>query len=110
MTITAKILGQSLPAVTTDTAIYTVPAAASANVTSIVVCNTSITAGTTYRVAVKPSADTLSVKNYVVYEANIDPKETVTLILGITLATGDSVRAYTSAATVSFSAFGVERT
>lgn len=110
MTIASKILGQVLPSATTDTSIYTVPASASATVTSIVVCNTSVQSGTTYRIAVKASADTLSLKNYIVYEATIDPKETATIIVGVTLATGDSVRAYTSAATVSFSCFGVERT
>jgi guanyl-specific ribonuclease Sa len=110
MTMTAKILGQVAPAATTDTAIYTVPASTSASVASIVVCNTSTTTSTTFRLAVKANADTLAAKNYLVYEQTIDPKETVTLTLGISLGTGDSVRAYVTLATVSFSAFGVERT
>ena len=54
MATTYKILGQSNPAATTETVLYT--AAAAAVCSSIVVCDQTASAAT-YRIAVRPSAD-----------------------------------------------------
>jgi hypothetical protein len=112
MTMTAKILGQQTLAAATETVLYTVPAAASASIGSIVVCNTSTATPYTYRLLVRQSAASSTVtQQYLVYEANVDPRETVTLALALMLGTGDSLRAYsTSGTALAFNVFGVERT
>jgi len=48
-----KVLGQVAPAATTDTTLYTVPAATEAVISTIVVANRSATART-YDIAIRP--------------------------------------------------------
>jgi hypothetical protein len=112
MTMTAKVLGQATLTAATETALYTAPAATTASIGSIVVCNTSTTTPYTYRLYVRLAADSsTSTKQYLTYEANTDPRETVTLALALMLGPGDSLRAYTtSGTTLAFNVFGVERT
>lgn len=49
-----KVLGQSNPAATTATTLYTVPSATSAVVSTISVCNQAATSGT-YRIVIRPA-------------------------------------------------------
>jgi hypothetical protein len=102
-----KVLGQVSPAATTLTALYTVPAATSATSSTLVVCNQNATA-ITFRISVAVAGAADNVKQYVAYDARLIPNSSITLTLGITLATTDLVRVYASATGVSFNLFGVE--
>lgn len=107
MATTYKVLGQSNPAATTATSLYTVPAATSTIVSTVTVCNQAATAGT-YRIAVRIAGASLTAAQYLVYDASLSANSTDTITLGITLAATDVVTVYASTADFSFSAFGTE--
>jgi glucose-6-phosphate dehydrogenase assembly protein OpcA len=102
-----KVLGQSNPAATTATTLYTVPSAKSAVISSLTVCNQASTAAT-FRVAVRPAGATLAAVHYVAYDVAVGAADTTALTLGITLATTDVVTVYASTANISFHAYGDE--
>jgi len=102
-----KVLGQSNPAATTATTLYTVPASTSTVVSSITICNQAAAAGS-YRIAIRPAGDTLANKHYLAYDVIIAANDTTVLTLGITLATTDVITVYASTTSFSFSAFGSE--
>ena len=102
-----KVLGQSNPSATTATTLYTVPAATSAILSTVTVCNQAATAGS-FRIAVRPAGATLAAQHYVAYDIAIAANDTTCLTLGITLATTDVVTVYSATATMSFAAFGSE--
>jgi hypothetical protein len=103
-----KVLGQSSPAATTLTSLYTVPAATQAVVSTLSICNYGVS--TTVRVAVRPAGASIVNQHYIVYEAAVNANETLFLTLGITLATTDVVSVYSGTATVTFNLFGSELT
>ena len=103
-----KVLGQSNPAATTLTTLYTVPAATSAIVSTLVICNTASSA-TTYRIAVQPAGASIANQHYLAYDAALPANDTATLTLGLTLATTDVISVY-AVGSVAFSAYGVEIT
>lgn len=109
MTDTFKVLGQSAPAATTLTDIYTVGASTSAVVSSLVVANRSATA-TAFRVSVAPAGAGDATSQYLYYDIAIEGNDTFAATLGIGLATTDVVRVYATLATLTFSVFGVEVT
>ncbi len=100
-----KVLGQSNPAATTSTALYTVPAATEAVISTIVICNQAAT-NATYRLCVKPDGAALAAKHYLAYDVTVGASDSTTLTLGITLDATDVLEVYASTATVSFNAFG----
>lgn len=102
-----KVLGQVAPAATTATTIYTVPSATEAVVSSVTVCNRSASGGT-FRLAVRPDGATLANQHYLVYDAAIDPNDTIVLIIGITMDQTDVLEAYASSADMTFNAYGSE--
>ena len=106
-TTTYKILGQSAPSATTETALYTVPASTETIISSIVVCNRG-TAAATYRIYVASNGAAAANNQYLVYDASINAKETVALTLGLTIDATDVLRVYASTADLSFNAFGSE--
>lgn len=105
---THKVLGQSNPAATTLTTLYTVPAATSTVCSTIVIANLGISA--TYRIAVRPAGASIANQHYLVYDASVNANDSVFLTLGISLAATDVVSVYSSNTSVSFSLFGVEIT
>jgi hypothetical protein len=105
MANTYKILGQITGSNANQT-LYTVPAATSAVVSTIVIANHS-TSANSYRIGIIPSGDTLSDENYIAYDTYIGANDTVAITAGITLATGDFLQVYGND-TGSFSAFGTE--
>jgi hypothetical protein len=107
MSLDYKVLGQSNPSATTNTTLYTVPAQKETVVSSIVVTNQAASGGT-YRIAVRPNAETIAAKHYIAYDRTINANATETHTLGITLDAADVVTVYASSATMSFNAFGVE--
>lgn len=107
MAITYKVLGQSNPSATTNTDLYTVPAATSAVCSTLVVCNQASTAAT-FRVAVRPAGTTVAAQHYISYDTNLNANDSITMTIGMTLATTDIVTVRASSGTVSFSLFGSE--
>lgn len=102
---TYKVLGQAALAATTDTAVYT--AAAAAALSTIHVTNRG-TADATFRIAIVPSGDTLGDKHYIAYDKTIAGNDLYPITTGVTMASGDVLRAYASNANVSVSVFGCE--
>lgn len=109
MISTYKVLGQSAPAATTAVDLYTVPALTSTIVSTITVCNRASTNGT-FRIAVRPAAATLANQHYLYYDNLITANETISLTLGLTLATNTIITVYASSANMTFNAFGTELT
>jgi hypothetical protein len=104
-----KVLGQSAPSATTNTDLYTVPAATSAVVSTVVVANRS-GATSTYRIAIRPAGATIADQHYIAYDVVAAGTDSTTLTLGITLAATDVVTVYASTTNLSFSVFGSEIT
>ncbi|MBA3288228.1 MAG: hypothetical protein H0U21_09430 [Acidimicrobiia bacterium] len=109
MPTTYKVLGQVNPAATTDTTLYTVPAATSAVVSTISVAQ--LAAGfSTFRIAVRPAGAAIATKHYLAYDVEVYEKTAQTLTLGVTLAATDVITVRAGSANVAFSAFGSELT
>jgi hypothetical protein len=102
-----KVLGQSAPAATTQTTLYTVPSSTYAVVSTITVANRG-TGAATYRIAVRPNAATLANQHYIAYDATVPANDTIALTLGITADAADVIAVYGSTANLSFNAFGSE--
>jgi glucose-6-phosphate dehydrogenase assembly protein OpcA len=107
MPTTYKVLGQSNPAATTATTLYTVPSATQAVVSTIVVANLTTTSAT-FRIAVRVAGATLANSQYVAYDITVGASDSTTITLGLTLGATDVVTVYASTANVTFSAFGSE--
>lgn len=107
MATTYKVLGQSNPAATTSTALYTVPAVTQAIVSTLTVCNQSAT-DATFRVSISVNGATLSAKEYIAYDSTVRGNGFISFTLGISLGAADVIRVYGSSANLSFSAFGTE--
>ena len=107
MATTYKVLGQVAPSATTLTTLDTVPAATSAVVSTIAVCNRAATAAT-YRIAIRPAGAAISNEHYIAYDSTVAANDTTMLTIGITLAATDVISVYASTANLSFNAFGSE--
>ena len=107
MATTYKVLGQSNPAATTATTLYTVPSATQAVVSTIVIANLS-TSSATFRIAVRVAGATLANSQYVAYDVAVGASDSTALTLGITLGAADVVTVYASSANLTFTAFGSE--
>ena len=83
-----KILGQSSPNASANATLYTVPASTQSVVSTINICNTTASP--------------------IVFDATISARDSVSLTIGLTLDTGDTIRVYSSTASVSFGVFGSE--
>ena len=107
MATTRKVLGQVAPAATTNTDIYTVPAATSTVCSTLVAANRGADAAT-FRVAVRPGGATLANQHYLYYDVALSPGDSFAATIGVTLAATDVVTVYASTADLSFSLFGEE--
>lgn len=107
MPTTYKVLGQSYPSAATDTTLYTVPSATS-TVVSTIHCFNSGDNNSYIDIAVRPAGAAIESKNYLLKNAQIAAGESLSLTIGITLATTDVITVRTSLATVAFQAFGSE--
>jgi glucose-6-phosphate dehydrogenase assembly protein OpcA len=102
-----KVLGQSNPAATTLTTLYTVPAATETVVSSIVIANLAASAAT-FRIAVRPNGASIANSQYIAYDITVGASDSTVLTLGLTLDATDVLSVYASTTTVTFSAFGSE--
>jgi glucose-6-phosphate dehydrogenase assembly protein OpcA len=107
MATTYKVLGQENPAATTQTALYTVPAATQAVVSSIVVANLTAVAAT-FRIAVQPAGASIIDEHYVGYDITVGASDSTVLTLGITMGATDVLSVYGSTADITFQAYGSE--
>ena len=102
-----KVLGQQNPSATTATTLYTVPSSTSTVVSTIMVTNQGAAAAT-FRIAIRPAGEALANKHYIAYDVTIASLDSVSVTVGLTLATTDVITVYSSTATMSFSAYGSE--
>jgi glucose-6-phosphate dehydrogenase assembly protein OpcA len=107
MAIVYKVLGQQATAATTETTLYTVPAATSAIASSVTVTNRGTTIAT-FRVSVAVSGGATTNKDYLYYDVSIAGNDTFIATIGVTLATTDKVKVYASNANLTFQLFGSE--
>jgi hypothetical protein len=103
-----KVLGQVVPAATTLSTLYTVPAANSAVISTLTICNLANNANTTVRIAVRPGAAAISSQHYVAYELPLPAADSIALTLGITMAASDVISVYSTSGNVAFNLFGSE--
>lgn len=102
-----KVLGQSNPAATTLTTLYTVPSATEAVVSSIVIANLASSAAT-FRIAIRPDGASIANSQYIAYDITVGASDSTVLTLGLTLNAADVISVYASTTTVTFSAYGSE--
>jgi len=102
-----KVLGQVAPSATTDTTLYTVPAATSTVVSTITVANRSAVA-VTYRIAIRPAGASISTTHYIAFDASCPANDAILLTLGMTLAATDVMTVRASTADATFNLFGSE--
>jgi hypothetical protein len=102
-----KVLGQSAPAATTATNIYTVPASTETVISTIIIANRAASAGT-FRLSVRPDGGAQTDAMYCAYDVPIAANDSTTLTLGITLDASDIVTVYCSSADMSVNVFGTE--
>lgn len=107
MATTYKVLGQSNPAATTQTTLYTVPGSTATIMSTLTVCNQASTAGT-FRIAVQQAGATLDPKQYINYDTPVPANDTITVTIGLTMAATDVISVYSSSGSISFTAFGSE--
>ena len=99
------ILGQSAPAATTPTDVYTNPPKFTATF-RVLLCNRAASAAT-YRIAVRKGGAALSNEHYVAYDREIDASGDHHTV-PIETEPGDVVTVYASTANLSFTVSGVE--
>lgn len=107
MATTYKVLGQSNPAATTATTLYTVPSATQTVVSTITVANLSASA-ITYRISIRPNGESLANKHYLAYGTSLGANSTTAYTLGITLDAADVIEVYASDTNAVFQAYGSE--
>jgi hypothetical protein len=107
MATSYKVLGQSAPAATTDTNIYTVPSATEAVISTIFVCNRGNDSAT-FRIAVRPDGATIANEHYIAYDVLILAKTSTAITVGVTMDAADVLTVRASSADLSFNVFGSE--
>jgi hypothetical protein len=100
-----KVLGQSAPAATTNTDVYTSPAATQTVVSTITVANRAASSAS-FRIAIRPAGASIVNQHYIAYDVTIAASDSTNLTLGVTLAATDVVTVYASNTNLSFSLFG----
>jgi hypothetical protein len=107
MTTTYKVLGQSAPSATTDTTVYTVPAATETVISTIFVCNRGAESST-YRIAVRPNGAAIANQHYIAYDVLILGSTSTAITVGVTMDAADVLTVRASSANLSFNVFGSE--
>ena len=101
-----KVLGQSSPSAATETTLYTV-LATSAVASSVIVCNRSSVLST-FRISIAVGGGVTKPEDYIYYDLPIGANDTFIATIGVTLATTDKVKVYSSNTNLSFSLYGSE--
>ena len=109
MAYSYKVLGQAIPAFNSNVDLYTVPASTSAIISTVNVCNQTLS-NVTFRLSIRPAGVTGTSKHFIVYDSPIPAQDTIALSLGMSLGNTDVITAYTFQGNVSFAVFGTEIT
>ena len=112
MANTYKRLGAINPSANTQTNVYVIPAATSAVISTITICNQS-SVNASYSLALMNSSEFVSPANaatYLVRGATVPAADSIILTIGLTANAGMVLAANTSNANISFAAFGTEIT
>ncbi len=107
MAIEYAVLGQLACAATTEEAVYKVPAAKQAVISSVVICNRSASP-VTFRLYIAPDDAATDNKHYLYYDVSLPANDTFVATIGITMGSADEMRFYCSAAQCSVNAFGCQ--
>jgi hypothetical protein len=99
------VLAQAAPSLTTNTTLYTVPSGKDVILSTLIIANRE-NANASYRIAIRPAAETLADKHYIAYDVAVGARDSTALTLGITLTATDVITIFASTANLSFSAFG----
>ena len=94
---------RSNPAATTLTDLYTVPASTQSLISTLTICNRSVTA-TSFRIAVRPLGAAIDNAHYLYYDVAIAGNDTFAFTIGAALIATDVVSVYATLATLSFNA------
>tara|TARA_R110001599_G_scaffold154923_1_gene340625 strand:+ start:361 stop:693 length:333 start_codon:yes stop_codon:yes gene_type:complete len=86
---------------------YTVPSNTETVISTISICNRGSTA-TTYTFGVRVDGEFYDNKQYIAYNAPIQPYESIFLTLGVTMDAGDIFLAMSTSGNLSLSLFGSE--
>lgn len=108
MTITL-VRKQVAPAATTPTTLYTVPAATSTAISTILVCNRSSTPAT-YRIAIRALGAAVANEHYCYYDCTLAGNDTFAATLGQVCIATDIIEVYASTANLTFQLSGSENT
>jgi hypothetical protein len=109
MAYSYKVLGQAIPAFQSNVDLYTVPAGTSAIISTVNVCNQTLS-NVTFRLSVRPAGVTGTSKHFIVYDSPIPAQDTIALSLGMSLGNTDVITAFSYQGNVSFAVFGTEIT
>jgi hypothetical protein len=108
MGVQYKVLGQAAPANTTNTDLYTVPAATSAVISTLKVANLTDTAAT-FSIYVRVAGAAVSAANTVAKDVTLAPNSIFSATEGMTLAATDVITVQSGTANaLSFNLFGSE--
>ena len=110
MAITEKRLGATTVSINTDTSLYTAPASTTTTVSLIQVCNQGSSEYTFRVAAVDGAIGSVATEDYLYYDCAIPANDSISLRLGIVLETTHSILVRANNASVTFIAFGLERT
>lgn len=103
-----KVLGQQLPAVTTNVDLYTVPASTQTIVSTISVANVTASAAT-YNIYVRVAGAAAATSQALVYGATAAANSTTAITIGLTLNATDVLTVQSgTASAITFQAFGSE--
>jgi len=107
MAITLRVLGQVFPSAAVETTLYTC-ATTSAVISSLVICNQSVSTADAFTVRICVAGAGDSTKQVLFSNANLPPNTMVPLTAGITLANTDVIKVTSANGTSSFNLFGQE--
>ena len=102
-----KVLGQSNPNATSNTDVYTVPAATYTVVSTGVVTNLGA-AATTFRIAIRVNGAAIADSQYLYYDVDISGNDTFAFTFGLTLGAADVITVYAGNSDLTFQFFGSE--
>lgn len=102
-----KVLGQSAPAATTLTTLYTTPALTDTIVSTINVANLG-SVQDTIRIAIRPAGAAIANQHYIAFGVPLAAGAVLQLTSGFTLDTTDVISVYSTTGTSAFSAYGSE--
>jgi hypothetical protein len=108
MSETYKILGQTSPAATTNTTLYTVPTTGTKGqvVVSVLWIANTTAGGIAIRVFCVPSGSSAAQTNALIYGRSLAANTEDATLKGLTLRSGDSIVVYAAAVNVVFTLFG----